>query len=329
MKFEGEFVVDGTPEEIWPYFNDPDILQDCAPGCKEMVLESPSQLRTTLAVGVGSVKPTFDVDAVVVDCTKPDRLEIQASGEASRNSFSVTAWQELSDNGDGTTTVRWEADAEVSGVIASLGDRALGSVTNKLVNDFFQDLEDHVNAGTPAEAKFEAAGEEELEAAAEAATASREGDFIDDLFALLGSVRGGGETDEGAASDVPVSLAAGVFGGVAGGLVWSWLRGGDGAGSPPVGGDEGSAQEGTGDGGGRLRYILLGVVLGAAGTALWNQSSDGTAMDGADREHDTVAAGSGVEPGSDEETVTAEHTPGDDGAEPERGLIDDPLDQLN
>ncbi|MEF8814502.1 MAG: carbon monoxide dehydrogenase subunit G [Halovenus sp.] len=328
MKFDGEFVVDGAPEEIWPYFNDPDILQDCAPGCKEMVLESPSQLRATLEVGVGSVKPTFDVDAVVLECTEPSRLEIRATGEASRNSFSMTAWQELTDNGDGTTTVEWEADADVSGVIASLGDRALGSVTNKLVNDFFQDLEDHVNAGTPAEAKLEAAGEEELEAAAEAA-ASHDGDVIDDLFALLGSVRGGGDAESAAASsNVAVSLAAGAVGGVAGALVWSRLRSGDGAAAPAADSDEMPA---GGDGGGRLRYLLVGVVLGAVGTFLWNQYAGATE----ERPDDEQTTGNdrGTDRGSDGAAVGTEAerepAPGGDGTEPERGLIDDPLDRLN
>ena len=93
MQFNGEFVVDGTPAEVWPYFNDPEILEDCAPGCKELVLETPSQIRASLEVGVGSVKPSFEVNGIVVECDKPNRLELQASGEASRNSFDVNAWR--------------------------------------------------------------------------------------------------------------------------------------------------------------------------------------------------------------------------------------------
>jgi len=332
MKFSGEFVVDGTPEEVWPYFNDPDILQDCAPGCKGMVLESPSQLRATLAVGVGSVKPTFDVDAVIVECTKPSRLEIRGSGEASRNSFSVTAWQELTDNGDGTTTVKWEADAEVSGVIASLGDRALGSVTNKLVNDFFQDLEDHVNAGTPAEAQFEAAGEAEVEAAAEAEAAARESDFVDDLFALLGSLRGGADgADAEGSGTVPVSLAAGAVGGVVGGAVWSRLRGGNDTTTPASDGMEAGNDEGAGGSNGRLGPLLLGIVLGAAGALLRNVSAGGTAPAGGDG----AAGGAAGENRSAAPAPAGADTAADAGAsptgdgEPERGMIENPLDRLN
>jgi hypothetical protein len=170
MEFQGEFTADGAPDELWPYFTDPEILEQCAPGCEEMTLESPSEITATLAVGVGSVKPSFDVDAVVAECDEPDRLELRAGGDASRNSFEVTAWQELVDNDDGTTTVEWQAEAEVSGIIASMGERALGSVADKLVNDFFENLESSVVEGEPADSRLEAAGEETL----------REAGFVDD-----------------------------------------------------------------------------------------------------------------------------------------------------
>jgi hypothetical protein len=183
MEFDGEFTVDGTPAELWKYFTDPDILQQCAPGCEEMTLESPAEITATLAVGVGSVKPSFDVDAVVAECDRPERLELRAGGEASRNSFEVTAWQELVDNGDGTTTVQWQAKAEVSGIIASMGERALGSVADKLVNDFFEALESCATEGKPAESRLEAASE----------TTLREAGFLDDVTSESDS----GDGDDG------------------------------------------------------------------------------------------------------------------------------------
>ena len=341
MQFTGEFVVDGTPAEVWPYFNDPEILADCAPGCNEFVLESPSEIRASLEVGVGSVKPSFEVTGVVVECDEPDRLELQASGEASRNSFDVTAWQELADNGDGTTTVTWGADAEVSGVIASLGERALESVTDKLVNDFFEEIEDHVAAGTPATAQFEAAGEAEVAAADEAAAAASEDDPVDDLFALLGSVRGGGDGAEG--GGLGRSAAAGAAGGVAGVLLWSRLRSDEGDGESSDGTDEVAAEAS----GGRLRYLLLGVALGAIGTILWDalsaESSDGSAESATGTSADAAAepepatadagkpaAESAMEAAeADVDPTGAQENGSTAAADPEEGMIDDPLDRLD
>jgi len=201
MQFEGEFTSEGTPDELWPYFTDTDILEDCVPGCKEMTPLSPSEIETTIAVGVGSVKPSFDVTGVVLECDRPRRLEIQATGEASRNSFSANAWTELHENDDGTTTVTWESTAEVSGLIASMGERALGSVADKLVNDYFQNIETAVDEELPAESELEAADAERVEAIrAEDDAEDETEDEDEERDGLLGRFRSGG-SDEGEDDD--------------------------------------------------------------------------------------------------------------------------------
>jgi carbon monoxide dehydrogenase subunit G len=156
MEFEGEFESDLSREELWNYFTDPDVLADCAPGTDSIEMESPHELTATIAVGVGSVKPTFDVDAVVTRADRPELLEMQVDGNASRNAFDAVAEMDLQEGDDGGTTAHWSATTNVSGMIASLGQRALGSVTDKLVNDFFEDLEEKAREGEPAESKLEA-----------------------------------------------------------------------------------------------------------------------------------------------------------------------------
>ncbi|MFB6298578.1 MAG: CoxG family protein [Salinirussus sp.] len=200
MEFEGDFTCDGTPEELWPYFTDTDVLADSVPGCKEMVPVTPSEIETTLAVGVGSVKPTFDATAIVLEADRPNRLEMQATGEASRNSFTANAWTELHDNGDGTTTVTWGSTAEVSGIIASMGERALGSVANKLVNDYFENIETAVNEGVPAESELAAADPEVVaELRADDGAEADEADESDEGRGLLGRL--GGQGDEQSEDD--------------------------------------------------------------------------------------------------------------------------------
>ncbi|RQG96691.1 carbon monoxide dehydrogenase [Natrarchaeobius chitinivorans] len=149
-----------SPDELWPYFTDTDVLAECAPGCKEMTLESPHEIEAVLAVGVGSVKPEFDVDVVVTRADRPDVLEMQAVGHAPRNEFETTAEMELRETDDGGTTVVWSATADVSGTIASLGGRALKSVTNRLVKKFFADLQEKADEGVEATAELEAAPED-------------------------------------------------------------------------------------------------------------------------------------------------------------------------
>ncbi|RQG93105.1 carbon monoxide dehydrogenase [Natrarchaeobius halalkaliphilus] len=150
-------------EELWPYFTDPDVLAECAPGCTEMVLESPHEITAVLAVGVGSVKPEFNVDAIVTRLEHPELLELKAEGNAPRNEFELTATMEMIGRDDGGTTVAWQANADVSGTIVSLGGRALQSVTNRLVKKYFADMQAAVESGEGAESKLETAPQEVLE----------------------------------------------------------------------------------------------------------------------------------------------------------------------
>ncbi|MFW6448949.1 MAG: CoxG family protein [Halobacteriota archaeon] len=141
LEFTGEQRLERSPEELWPYFTDPDVLAECAPGCKSMELVEPHRLEVTMAVGVGSVKPEFDVDVLVTESTFPSVLSMRAIGHAPRNEFEMTADMALEPAEEGGTDVTWAATADVSGTIASLGGRALKSVTKRLVNRFFDDLE--------------------------------------------------------------------------------------------------------------------------------------------------------------------------------------------
>lgn len=157
IEFSGTFDSDHAPVELWKYFTDPDILAQCAPGCDHIEQHSDSELSATVSVGVGSVKPTFDVDMTVVEADEPRKLVMNAGGDASRNSFETVAEMTLEENGSGGTTANWQAETSVSGLIASLGQRALGSVAERLVNNFFDDLEELADEGVPAESKIRAA----------------------------------------------------------------------------------------------------------------------------------------------------------------------------
>lgn len=155
MELNGEFTSDHSREELWNYFTDPAILAACAPGCDEIQMESPSELTAVISVGVGSVKPTFDVEMTVTRADVPTTLEMEVGGRASRNSFETVAEMNLTDDGDGTTA-HWEAHMNVAGLISSMGQRALDSVSVRLVNTFFEDLEAKAAEGVPAESKLEA-----------------------------------------------------------------------------------------------------------------------------------------------------------------------------
>jgi carbon monoxide dehydrogenase subunit G len=161
MEFEGEFESDRPPEELWDYFTDPNHLEDCAPGMEEMELCSESEFEAVITVGVGSVKPTFDCEGVITASDHPDSLVMSIEGSGGRKgAFDGIGSMELVEIDDGTR-LEWSAEANVSGLISSLGQRALGSVTHRLVGQFFDCMEEKISAGVPADATLSASDEAE------------------------------------------------------------------------------------------------------------------------------------------------------------------------
>lgn len=154
LVFEGEFESERPPEELWDYFTDIDVLASCAPGLKEINQLSPSEFEAVVSVGVGSVKPTFNVEGVVVEMEHPEKLVLQGKGKGGRKgSFEATGTMQLTETDDGTL-LKWKAEGSVSGLIASLGQRALSGVTDRLANDFFECMESKIIEGVPASPDF-------------------------------------------------------------------------------------------------------------------------------------------------------------------------------
>ncbi len=163
LEFDGEFEADRPPEELWEYFTDTDHLADCAPGLEEMMLETPSEFEATVTVGVGSVKPTFSVDGLIVETDRPDTLTMSVEGSSGRKgAFDAVTEMNLVPIEDGTR-LEWAAEANVSGLISSLGQRALGSVTSRLVGNFFDCMEEKINSGVDAESNLAGAEDPDVE----------------------------------------------------------------------------------------------------------------------------------------------------------------------
>lgn len=155
MEFNGEFESERPPKELWDYFTDTDHLGECAPGLKEINRVSPSEIEAVITVSVGSVNPTFSVDGTVTKADRPNELVIMLEGSGNRNAFEAVGTMEMIETDHGAE-LQWQAETSVSGLLSSLGQRALGSVTERLVGQFFDCMEGKIEEDVPAESKLSA-----------------------------------------------------------------------------------------------------------------------------------------------------------------------------
>jgi len=138
MKLEGEVTIHAPREKVWDFLLDIEGMSECVPGLESMETVEPDHVyRAIVSVGLGSVRVKFDADVEWLELERPTRALLKGHGTAPGSAGDATAEMVLSDGPDGSTILTWWADVMVSGTIASLASRLMGSVTKKLTSNFF------------------------------------------------------------------------------------------------------------------------------------------------------------------------------------------------
>ena len=176
MKMNGEFRVPTDRETVWRALNDPEVLKECLPGCREIEKTSDTEMTATLVLKVGPVKATFAGGVTLSDLDPPNGYTLSGQGQGGTAGFaSGEARVRLVDEG-GETVVQYDVDAKVGGKLAQIGSRLIDSTAKKLARQFFDSLAEKLGGGEEAEAELqpEAAAPAPPEAPAEPAAPAAE-----------------------------------------------------------------------------------------------------------------------------------------------------------
>ena len=138
MKMEGSFIFAASSQELWNLLTDPESLQQCTPGCKELSEIATDEFEAKMELGIGPIKGTFHGKISMTEKTPPRsyRLVIEGSGAAGfvRGEGALT----LQEEAEGKTAVLVSGDGQVGGVMAGVGQRFFEGVAKQLMGQFFQ-----------------------------------------------------------------------------------------------------------------------------------------------------------------------------------------------
>ena len=95
-----------------------------------------------VTAGVASIKGTYAGEVQLSDQQEPNSFLMTASGAGGPGTVSTEVRVALADAGDGSTTLTYDADAVVGGVIAGVGQRMLVGVSKKMAGEFFRSVDD-------------------------------------------------------------------------------------------------------------------------------------------------------------------------------------------
>jgi hypothetical protein len=148
MKVAGEAVLHAPVEEVWTALNDANVLVRTIPGCERLEETGADAYRMTVTAGVASIKGSYDGEVRITDQQQPASFMLRASGSGAPGTVSADVLVTLDDAGDGSTRLRYDADAVVGGMIGGVGQRVLSGVAKKTAGEFFRNV-DAVLADAP------------------------------------------------------------------------------------------------------------------------------------------------------------------------------------
>jgi carbon monoxide dehydrogenase subunit G len=152
MRIAGENTLHAPVARAWDALLDPAVLVATIPGCERLVSTGENTYDMTVTAGVAAIKGTYAGTCVLSDLSEPSSLVMKLDGAGAPGTIGATVNVSFASAGDDATTVTWDADAVVGGMIGGVGQRMLTSVSKRMAGEFFGNVDKALSGGLPAAA---------------------------------------------------------------------------------------------------------------------------------------------------------------------------------
>ncbi|TLP62656.1 carbon monoxide dehydrogenase subunit G [Parasedimentitalea maritima] len=138
MELNDEIIIDAPMTRVYEALNDPDILQQCIPGCEELIKHSDTELEAKVVLKIGPVKARFGGNVVLDTSGAPSAFSLTGQGNGGAAGHAKGGADVTLEEVAGKTVLRYTAKAEIGGKLAQLGGRLIQSTAKKLAAKFFK-----------------------------------------------------------------------------------------------------------------------------------------------------------------------------------------------
>ncbi|HYL12879.1 MAG TPA: carbon monoxide dehydrogenase subunit G [Terriglobales bacterium] len=140
IKFNGEFEVRRTPEQVFDFLTDPQKFAPLLPEFQGMTVQDPTHFTVKVNVGVSHIKGTANVKMELAQAERPTRAQYKGQGSVAGGNVSLVAGFDVSANGDGSK-VAWQGEAQIFGRLTSVAGGLLEPLGKKNVQKLINGLQ--------------------------------------------------------------------------------------------------------------------------------------------------------------------------------------------
>ena len=142
MTIDDSFAVDAPVERVWALLADIPKVATCIPNAEITEVVDEKTYRARVAVKVGPVAVSYRATIVVEsldDATHTASLRVQGDEARGRGGVQANVVSRASER-DGKTHVDLHTDAQISGIVATVGGRLIEGVAKRTVAEFAANL---------------------------------------------------------------------------------------------------------------------------------------------------------------------------------------------
>ena len=146
MKVGGSYKFEAPVQRVWDFLIDPQQLQKCMPGVKELRTLAPNEYEGEIDVPLAAVKGQYKGKVKLEDMEPPKHYRIVIDGKGKQGFIKGTGTLDLAETGANETTLTYAGDAQIGGPLASVGQRMIDGAAKTMLNQFFVAMEAEVKA---------------------------------------------------------------------------------------------------------------------------------------------------------------------------------------
>jgi hypothetical protein len=137
-----EVIVPAKVEDVWNALFDPEVLAAAMPGCEKLELVD-GELVGQMAIKVGPISGKFTGKVRLEDKVEPKSYRMVVDGRGTPGFVKATATITLTPDG-AKTRLAYDADAQIGGKIASVGERLLDVSARAITKQSLDGLHENI-----------------------------------------------------------------------------------------------------------------------------------------------------------------------------------------
>jgi carbon monoxide dehydrogenase subunit G len=151
VKISGNYTINATQTQVWTALNDIEVLARVVPGCESLAEVGENQFEGTIKIGIAGIKGVYSGKIRLEDVNPPQSYKLVAAGKGSNGVVDGVGFVELEPLEGGKTNLKYSGEAQIGGMLASVGQRLIDGASKQLIGQALKALEQQILQRIPSE----------------------------------------------------------------------------------------------------------------------------------------------------------------------------------